>query len=175
MAETEDINVQLVETLKTLGEILQDELKASLIQQGHQATDELIRSIEMRVTTITNGVVLDGMFLFYGRNVDTGRKAGTKRVPLDALIEWVQNKGLERDAKKARGVAFQVQRAIFEKGISTPQSWKGETTKNWMTNVIDRNEQLIADEIEAACESVLSVTISNIITAASSRFSASPE
>lgn len=170
MEEQESFGPELIKTLQTLAEILQDELKASLIQQGHQATDELMNSIEVKVHEMTDGVVMDGEFLFYGRNVDTGRKAGTRRVPLDALIEWVQQKGLERDAKKARGVAFAIQKTIFEKGISTSQSWRGETTKNWMTNVIDRNEQLIADEIEAACESIINITITNIITAVTTRF-----
>lgn len=169
--EQEDFKPELIRTLQTLAEILQDELKASLIQQGHQATDELINSVEVKVHEMTDGVVMDGEFVFYGRNVDTGRKPGTKRVPLDALIEWVQQKGMERDAKKARGVAFAVQKTIFEKGISTPESWKGESTKNWMTNVIDRNEQNIADEIEAACEDVINITITNIITAVTTQFS----
>lgn len=170
MAVTEmEMNFDSLETtMKIIGEMLKEELTANLLQQGHKATNELINSIEMKVNREMNFISLDGMFLFYGRNVDQGRRPGVKRVPLDALIEWVKQKGFATEAKKVKGIAFAIQKTIFEKGISTPQSWRGEETKNWMTDVLERNTDDIADLLSNEIEKQMSVWITNMITSATS-------
>ena len=106
-------------------------IKALIVElalQGHNATGTLINSITTNVLSAPNASILFGEFVYYGRFVDLG-KTGARRVPIDALIKWIKQKGFESVAKKIRGMAFAIQKTIFEKGISTPQSWKGSQRK----------------------------------------------
>ncbi len=165
-AETDKIN----ETLLFVFSYLKEQMIAEYIKQGHNITGTLVNSIQAEIIHNVNVTVLEGSFEFYGRFVDTGRKSGTKRVPIEALEEWIKLKGFESDAKKVRGMAFAIQRKIFDVGISTPQSWRGETTKGWMTNVLNENEQRIANDIENGVAKSIEIFITNLITEAQSRF-----
>lgn len=170
MAAEEELLQPILERMRVLATILQEELVAELISQGHKATGDLVNSVEVIVKEESGSAIMDGLFIFYGRNVDQGRRAGGKKVPLDALIEWVKQKNFTQDAKEAKGVAFRIQRKIHEVGISTPSSWAGELTKNWMTNVLSRNEDTIAEEISDGATEAIEIALSNIITSATTLY-----
>ena len=151
------------DALRTIGSYIKDALIVELALQGHNATGTLINSITTNVLSTPNSSILFGEFVYYGRFVDTGRRPGAKKVPIDALIKWIKQKGFESDAKKIRGMAFAIQKTIFEKGISTPQSWKGETTKDFMTKTLKNLEPQITNDIESAAEKSIELIIDNMI------------
>lgn len=152
--------------LELIGEYIKNSLIVELAQQGHRATGTLMESIEHRVLASSTFALLHGEFIFYGRFVESGRRPGAKRVPVDVLEAWIRQKGFETDAKKVRGMAFAIQRTIFEKGISTPQSWAGESTKNFLTKTLDGLADRIEKDIEQAVDEQMEVTIINMINEA---------
>jgi hypothetical protein len=151
------------ESLKIIGAYIKEALIVELALQGHNATGTLINSITTNVLSTPNASILFGEFVYYGRFVDTGRRAGARRVPIDALIKWIKQKGFESVAKKIRGMAFAIQKTIFEKGISTAQSWKGEATKDFMTKTLKNLEPQITNDIEKAAEQSIEAIIDNMI------------
>lgn len=150
-------------SLLSIYELLRKEMIEEFVRQGHDVTGSLINSIEEKIIESTVFTRLDVEYNFYGRFVDTGRKAGVKRVPIEALEEWIRLKGFESDAKKIRGIAFAIQKTIFEKGISQPQSWNGENTKGWQTKVLERNTEKIESKVQKAIEDTFDLIITNII------------
>lgn len=150
-------------SLLSIYELLRKEMIEEFVRQGHDVTGSLINSIEEKIIESTVFTRLDVEYNFYGRFVDTGRKAGVKRIPIEALEEWIRLKGFESDAKKIRGIAFAIQKTIFEKGISQPQSWNGENTKGWQTKVLERNTEKIESKVQKAIEDTFDLIITNII------------
>lgn len=61
--------------------------------------------------------------LEYAQWVDTGRAPGVKKIPLDALLDFIRNRGLHGRNKKtgqfitANQLGFMIQNAIFKNGI----------------------------------------------------------
>lgn len=154
---------ELESSLNKIYEYLHTALVAELMAQGHSNTGKLIDSIKSEIVRSTDFIRLDGTFAFYGRFVDTGRTAGVRRIPIDVLVEWINQKGFESDAKKVRGMAFAIQKTIFEKGISQTTSWKGESTKDWMTKTLSENEKKIQDDVFNAVHNAMEVMIFNIV------------
>lgn len=154
---------KIEQTLLSVYEYLRVELVEELQKQGHSLTGDLINSIDKVIVKGTDFIREDVSFIFYGWFVDTGRRAGGRRVPIDVLEEWIKRKGFESDAKKVRGMAFAIQQTIFDKGISQPTSWKGTDTKGWMTNVLTKNENRIADDIFNTVNDAMDLIITNIV------------
>jgi len=98
------------------------ELSKALITQGHKATGGLIQSFASKVETITGGIGGVVTMNDYGIFVDSGRRAGGKKVPIDALIQWIVVKGISMPDKSTRSLAFAIQNAIFKEGIPTKNS-----------------------------------------------------
>ncbi len=133
--------------LELIFEYLKEQMIAELQRQGHSVTDVLINSIERKITQFADVIRMEGSFVVYGQWVDRGRRPGTKKVPIEALEDWIKRKGFESDAKAIRGMAFAIQTSIFKKGISQPDSWRGTDTANFMTATLDKNEKQIEDDI----------------------------
>lgn len=165
---------ELEQSLVLIGEYLKAEMIAELVRQGHKITGGLINSITTEINNGTDYIQLDGAFVYYGRFVDTGRRAGAKRVPIDVLVEWIKAKGFQASAEQTegknfnvdkwrKGLAFAIQKTIFDKGISTSASWKGESTKNWMTGTLERNEKRIEKDVFEATEITMELIINNML------------
>ena len=154
---------EISRTLEKIYGYLRTEMINELLAQGHSNTGKLIDSIDKEIIHSTDFIQLNGTFIFYGKFVDTGRRAGARKVPIAALEEWIKQKGFESEAKKIKGMAFAIQKTIFDKGISTPQSWKGETTKDWMTKTLKENDANIKDDVFDAVRSAMELIIFNIV------------
>lgn len=154
---------KLEQTLLGIYEYLRVAMVDELQRQGHAVTSDLINSIDKTILKGTNFIREDVSFVFYGKFVDTGRKAGVRKVPISVLEEWIIKKGFESDAKKVKGMAFAIQKTIFDKGISQPESWRGTDTAGWMTNVLEKNEERIAEDVFNAVNEAMDVIITNIV------------
>jgi hypothetical protein len=106
--------------IQTLGQFIINELGNELIKQNHRATGNLIASLDYAVENRSGDLFsLIVTSLPYGAYVDRGRKPKEKRVPINVLVEWIKQKGIETNNKKILGIAFAIQKKIYEEGSPT--------------------------------------------------------
>lgn len=147
-----------------LAKRLEEQLKAELLSQQHKSTGRLIGSIHVEVENFIDEISIVGYAEFYGQFVDRGRKPGTKRVPIDALIEWIKVKGFESDERRIRQMAFAVQAKTFKDGnrIFRDQAKFGnfvgkvlQSNKSEIQSLIEKNfNQLVLDYVHSTSEAV---------------------
>jgi len=149
--------MNLEEKLKPLIDFLETEIKGELERQGHVATGKLRDQIKVSLQkwTIT-GSAGDA---FYAKYVDWGRRPGGKRVPIQALINWIEIKGFAH-GNKAVNMAWAVQHAIWKNGVPTD---KDEGKKMFVTRVLERSQVKIFDDIKNAVGFYFNAEIENII------------
>jgi len=136
----------LQEKLEPLTTSLKEQVQAELWNQNHRATETLINSIHVEVEAFAEGLAIVGYGEFYGQYVDRGRPPGARKVPIDALIEWIKVKGFEKDEKKIRSIAFAIQKKTFDEGNRIFREPKRYS--NFIGNVLKRNEPDIKEFIE---------------------------
>lgn len=141
-----------------------------LERQGHKATGQLINSVEVAVNDITDGFEIVGQHLYYGRFVDTGRKAGVKRVPIDALIDWIRVKKMDLRGNSERQVAFAIQRAIYNKGIPTDGD---QRKKRWMSGTLEAKALEIDEKIREIAGYYVDLVFDNMIERSKKEFEGS--
>lgn len=155
--------------LFTVGRFIQKELSEELMAQGHKATGDLINSIKFDISNFgSDGMVLDISFFKYGIFVDSGRKAGKKRVPMVALIAWVIEKGIARGDAEVLRAAYAIREKIFKEGIPTKDSFQysnnGRRT-GWFTNFVDSPalEQMIITEVSEGVGQSVEAFFDNLV------------
>ena len=157
-------NERLISAMVGLGKFLKRELIRELISQGHRATGSLIKSIEMIIEQRLKAVTLSGEFLFYGEFIDRGRKPGTRKVPVDVLIEWIKQKQFQIDVNKIRGVAFAIQTKIFKEGIPTNKSRSlFQKRTGWLTDTLKDNEKEMFTQIQKGANEEIDILFTNIV------------
>ena len=147
----------LLPIAKTLENMIKEELQS----QNHIAKKNLYNSIEVIVAQEIGGWKIVGKYLYYGDFVESGRKAGVKRVPLDVLIEWIKDKKINLRGKDERSVAFAIQAAIFKKGIPTDGDDK---KKKFVSRTLEDNEKQIEKMIRDAVYVLFEASINHFIT-----------
>lgn len=149
----------MVEALGLLASFLKLTLRTELEQQGHSASGKLSQSIDVVVNETMTGFELVGQAVYYAKWVNDGRKAGSRGVPIESLIEWIRQRkiNLERImpngrvvSMKEQSVAFMLQSSIKEKGIAPSL---------FITKTLSDNEQTIDDKITEAMGNVLDTYI----------------
>lgn len=146
--------LELKYTLENLADYMRQAFVQELIDRGHQASGKLIRSVEVKVDNFVKGLAITGYAEFYGKFVESGRRPGVKRVPLDALIEWLKQKNFSEDANRIRGIAFAIQATIFRDGIKQSP---------WIEETVNKNEREITNILEEAVERKLELWLIEII------------
>lgn len=140
-----------------LSTFLQEDIKQILIDDNHRATGALVESIKNTVEIAINSMSIIGEMLIYGGAVIKGRKAGTKRIPVDALIDYLNAKNFSSDIKRTRGVAFHIQKRIFQEGIDAD---------DFLQKALDKNEFKIEKTIIDASERALDLIFTNMVNEA---------
>lgn len=125
------------EELKDLGQLFIEHYQQVLTQKiypfgnpnvkglGNKfASGKLYNSLKANVVSTPEGFRLELQYADYYKNVNFGRRAGGKKVPIKALMDWIKIRGLrKRDAKGRfvkggiRSLAFAIQTNIFKFGI----------------------------------------------------------
>jgi len=149
-----------VKNYDEIGQFIIDELAKELIKQDHKATGELIESIDY---IINKGIFTEILIEMndYGRYVNTGRKRGAKKVPIQALVEWIKQRGIETNNKKVVGMAFAIQKTIEREGIPTRNSRaKGKRT-GFIDDTVTRIEQKVQDELANMMEKEVELMVIN--------------
>jgi len=146
--------------LSPLCEVLLNDLRAELRSQGHTATGTLMDSLRVEIMDELGGLKIVGSSVFYGRYVDSGREPGVKRVPLDALIEWIRVKRFDLQGRSERSVAFLIQRAIFERGIPTDGN---EMKRMFVRRTLENRAEYIRAFIFEKLDEVIRFTLTESI------------
>jgi hypothetical protein len=102
--------------LHILGGFLVDELRKELAEQGHN-TSKMTLSDSIRYEIVGNDL------FFYARDyakyVDSGRAKEVKRIPIDALAQWVELRGIATGESEIKSMAYAIQTKIYQEGSPT--------------------------------------------------------
>lgn len=121
--------------LNKFGELFTQYLKEAIQKQQYPygnpqrgvsdkvASGRLLNSIKHSVEIDTNGdplLVIE--YIDYFENVNLGRRKEKKKVPINAILDWIRVRGLQGRNKKGRFIprlsfAFAIQQNIFKYGI----------------------------------------------------------
>lgn len=168
----------ITDNLKEVGELLTEELKKELKGQNFVDTGSLAKSIEYVVEFYKNGLRLLVSYNNYGAIVNNGIKPN--RIPfgrnsnasgrseyIQALVGWVQRKGIESDEKKALGVAIAIAKTQSKEGYPTRKSYqfsKNGRRKGFQDYVLKQNEGKIPEIISKGAELAVVVALDNILS-----------
>ena len=123
-----------------------DFIKAEFVAQGHSNTGKLEESLTWKL----EGNKINIYGVDYAKWVESGRQKGAKRIPIDALITWVEQRGIASGDKEVKNVAYAIQQKIFQEGSPTNGSLQfsnnGRRDK-FITYAIDENSKAIFDKI----------------------------
>lgn len=152
--------------LDELKHFIEKELQGELLLQGHKASGNLLNSINITTKQERSYIVIEALGLRYGKDVDLGRKPFAKRIPVSVLEQWIRLKKFQRrNGQSDRNLAFAIQNSIYQKGISTPQSWKGVETANWIAKATEKPyfiDKIIKDIINYG-QDILSAKLNNLV------------
>lgn len=134
-----------------VGKLIIASLQKELIQQGHQASGNLVNSFEQRVIEVPNSIVIEILMDEYGIYVNEGRKTGGKKVPINVLVDWIERKAIVNGDKEVKSLAFAIQQTIHKEGIPTKGSFKFSNNgrrKGFIDFVIDNKLDNAINELE---------------------------
>ena len=149
--------------LNEIGQYAIEELGKELIKQQHQNTGKLIASLDYYLVQQQQSDSIIVTMFDYGQFVNTGRKRGAAKVPIQALVEWIMQKGIETNNKKAIGIAFAIQKTIYKEGSPTNNSKRSGKKVEFVEDVIDRMNQKVYQMIELAAMRTLQISIDNLV------------
>ena len=123
----------------------------AMAESGVPKSSDLSKSVKYYVTR--DGIKM--MVAEYYPYVDAGRsgtkrRAGLRRIPLDALIQWIKKNGiLGRNKKSGRFItinqtAWAIQTAIYKRGINSSKPVKG---KQFAQKVADNVADYTSEEL----------------------------
>ena len=149
--------------LNDIGQFIINELAKELIKQDHKATGKLIESLDYKVNTSIAGTDLLIEMEDYGTYVNTGRKRGAAKVPIDALVDWIKVKGIETNNKKVLGMAFAIQKTIQKQGIPTVNSRKRGKRVEFVDDTLKRIQSIIERKIEDLAAKTVEIQVDNFV------------
>ena len=134
-----------------VGKLIIASLQKELIEQGHEATGNLVNSFEQRVIEVPNSIVIEILMDEYGIYVNDGRKTGGKKVPINVLVDWIERKAIVNGDKEVKSLAFAIQQTIHKEGIPTKGSFKFSNNgrrKGFIDFVINNELDEVYNELE---------------------------
>lgn len=149
------------EDIRFIGQFIINELGAELIKQQHRATGELIASLDYRAKN--NNTTLEILMNDYGAYVNRGRRAGGKKVPIQALVDWIKVKGIETNNKKAVSIAFAIQKTIEKEGIPTRNSRKRGKRTGFVDDTLVRISNELNKLFLEATSKQVEIQIDNLV------------
>ena len=136
---------------KQVGKLIIASLQKELIEQGHKATGNLVNSFEQRVIELPNSIVIEILMDEYGIYVNDGRAKKRKKVPISALVKWIEQRAIASGDKKVKSLAFAIQQTIHKEGMPTKGSFKFSNNgrrKGFIDFVIDNELDEVYKELE---------------------------
>jgi len=152
---------EITKGLEDVGQFVINELAKEIIKQDHSNTGKLIDSLDYVVNTANTSI--DIYMNDYGRYVNTGRKRGAKKVPIQALVEWIKQRGIETNNKKAIGIAFAIQKTIEREGTPTNNSRKKGKRIEFVDDTVSRIEGKIDTMLTDVFSKAIEAQIDNFV------------
>lgn len=103
--------------LARYGDEIVELMKNELQRHGKVATGELINTMKSYTEQEDDKQYLYVDFKDYGVYVDSGRRPGQKRPPLQAIREWIDVRGINPQGITKDQLSFLIQRKIGIRGI----------------------------------------------------------
>lgn len=120
-------------------------LKAAIIDLQPQRNDlrqsNLWRSIEWRVERQSVIQILAADYIVF---IDSGRRAGAKRVPIGSLLSWIRRNKINQGKISDVSLAYAIQTVIYQKGIK-PRPF----LENWETKSLEYVAEQIGELFQA--------------------------
>jgi hypothetical protein len=129
---------KLKQSIDKLGFDVVADLIKQLLAADKRATGNLINSLRYEVLETVDAVMLKIIALDYFKNVNDGRKPGSKPPPIKAIIPWIESKGIKIGKNTIEQSAFIIARSIGIKGIQ-PLNMK----QNVINNIINTRTQIL--------------------------------
>jgi len=145
---------QLEMQLYQIATYLKADIKQQLLDDGHRATGELIESIETIVSKGSNVFTIEGYMGKQGLFIISGRQPGAKGIPIQALVDYLNNKNFGRGIDETRGVAFHIQKRIKKEGIKPD---------DFIEKVFEKDKDLISQKLNDAAYNALNISLTNLI------------
>ena len=152
--------------LTIIGEFLKAKFIEELLQQDHNASGEHIASMQFTVNKTGSGYELVFESLEYNKYLNEGTKAG-RYVPIQALIEWIEAKGIASGEKEVKNIAFAIRQKIFKEGTPTAGSYKFSKNgrrKEWVDITIKNNTAEISEKLALFIGENVNIVLNNIVT-----------
>lgn len=149
--------------LDEIGQFAIEELGKELIKQQHKATGDLIASLDFNIISQKLSDAIIVTMNDYGKFVNTGRKRGAAKVPIQALVDWIKQKGIESDSKKVLGIAFAIQKTIQKEGSPTVRSRARGKKVEFVEDVIERIQLKVFQMVEKATVNKVQISIDNLV------------
>ena len=152
--------------LNIIGEFLKDEFRNELLQQDHDATGRHLKSISFETTKTAGGFELVFSSLPYGIDLNNGTGGG-RFVPIPALIEWIQAKGMASGDQEMKSMAFAIRQNIYKNGTPSESSYirsKNGRRKEWIDFTVNKNKAIISNKLALIIGENLDIVLNNIAT-----------
>lgn len=136
-----------IRVARQIGDKLLIEFAKELTRNGKVATGTLLDSLEHKLVFDNDQLFIELIFEDYGQYVDRGRRRGTRKVPIDALVEWIISRGIASFDAEVRSIAFAIQTEIFRRGIKRT-GWFTDTLEKEEGNIIGLLVESVGQDIE---------------------------
>lgn len=164
--------LQMDKLLNELIQFITTQLRGELLNQGHNFTGTLAKTIEASIEKKVNSTNIKFLIQDYGLSLNDGIKPS--RIPytrgsgkrtskyIEGLRRWVRGK-LGFSQKRAERVAFAIASKQKEKGY--PLTGK----IGWIDITLESNKKLIADKVEEYVQVLIEDLIDQIIRESNGR------
>ena len=151
--------------------------QANLIAQGHVNTGVLLQKMRKEVDSASAALYGEE----YGLAQETGIKAdrhpfrskgGGVSGYIEAIAEWVRNKGIESDIVKSKGIAFAIGKSQSGVGLKNGITGTGMHSTNkafdiskqgWLSSAIDQTQSEVTQIISDGAKKGIDLIIKNMI------------
>jgi len=144
--------------LDVIGGFIVDQLVKVIDELGHRTTGELQKSLRHEVKTSGNGFEIIIYGVDYAKFVERGVPKGVW-VSVEALARWVEQKGIATGEPQIKGIAFAIQRKIFEKGSVQFR----ENKKGFVEVMLDSNANIIFQMVFDLFSREVAISLRNTI------------
>ena len=122
-----------------------------VLAQNKLAGTDLEKSVEWVYRDNQLVLLANDYFLW----VSTGRRKGARKVPVEALIQWMKKKGVAPKNGDYNGTAFAIQNAIYKNGI---------TARNYINPITEDVSSVTAEYLATMLSEIIATTIAKDLT-----------
>ncbi len=145
-------NENLKKELEKIGKQSVIFITNELLNSKKYATYDLIKSLDFKVITFLNDLMLEITSEDYFKYVDEGRKPFSKQPPISSIMNWMKTKKIQGRDEKGRFIprktsAFLIARSIGINGIK-PLNIKKKLINNILLNRSEAIKKGVSEDVQ---------------------------